>query len=171
METLEKKLGMCFYKFVAYFQMPFGALIAAATGVLFLPDILNKLVFSLQNAQYGFYHVGRLYFLTDNSAKPALIFYAVALFAMAIYCVYISFSLAKFKKDAPKHIYINLILEKIVIYIFMAVLLISQKDIVDISVESIMELVPRVVTDVMSVVLWLLIYSKYFNKRKHLFVN
>ena len=167
----EMKPGMRFYKFVTYFWMPFRALISVATGVLFFSDILNKLLFSLQNAQYGFYHVGRLYFLTDKSAKPALIFYAVALFAMAIYCVYISFSLAKFKKDAPKHIYINLISETLVAYIFMAVLLISQKGIVNINVESIMEFVPKVVTDVMSVILWLLIYSKYFNKRKHLFVN
>lgn len=167
----KKKQGMLWYKFITYFFMPFSAFVDVVTGVLLLPNILNDLIDSISNTELRILIEDKFYFLNFDAFKMLNTVYAFVLIAFAVYYIYISFSLVKFKKSAPKHIYIILVLSEIIIFAYYIAMLILMKDIIEFDAEAVTALINKVVTTIGSLVLWLLIYTKYFNKRKHLFVN
>lgn len=167
----KKKQGMLWYKFITYFLMPFSAFADVVTAVLLLSNMLNNLFDSISNTELRFLIEDKFYFLNFDEFKMLNAVYAFVLIAFAVYYIYISFSLVKFKKSAPKHIYIILVLSEIIVFAYYIAMLILMKDIIEFDAEAITALINKVVTTIGSLVLWLLIYTKYFNKRKHLFLN
>lgn len=166
--TEDMNLGMRWYKFTAYFRMPVYAFFDAVTGVLLLPNMLYKLIATIPNAEYI---EPRLYFLNFGSIKICNLIYALAMFAFAVYYVYISFSLIKFKKDAPKHVYISIISGQVIGLIYFAAMLILLESGIEFDTDAIMALVEKIISTIVTTLLWMLINTGYFNKRKHLFVN
>lgn len=171
-ETIEeKKQGMLWYKFTAYFIMPVYAFFSAVTGVLLLPNVLYNLIVTIPNLEIRLHIESMFRFLYYDSFEVPTTIYALAMFAFAVYYVYIAFSLIKFKKDAPKHVYISIISSQIIGLIYFAMMLILLRSSIEFDAESITGLIEEVVSTVITTALWMLVYTKYFNKRKHLFVN
>lgn len=171
-EAVEVKApGMKWHKFKAYFEMPLSAIVNLFVGVLLVPDVMNKLIDFIPDAERLYAIDGYTYFLNFNSIKILNIVFAFISVALALYYAYVSFALIKYKKGATKHIYISLVLSETVGLIYSIAMLILMSIAFEFKAESIFELVKTLISRVVAVVFWTLIYMKYYDKRKHLFIN
>ena len=166
-----KALGMKWHKFNAYCKIPFNAIMSLLVSVLFLPGVLNKLISELLDTDIMFVMERYTYFLNDLSVKVLNIIVAFIMIVFAFYYAYISFALIKFKKGALKHLYCSLILIEAISLIYIVALILCTKNLIDFDVRIILMLIREVVTRVVSFGFWILIYTEYYKKRKHLFVN
>ncbi len=166
-----KKQGMKWHKVNAYFLLPYSAFLCTVVGVLLLPNVLNSLINSIPNTELKFFILDKFYFFGFDIIELLNVVYGFVLMASAAYKIYVSFALIKFKRNAPKLLYINLILGEIVGFLYYIIALILMSGMIDFDAEVAIKLVEEVITTICSLVLWLLVYTKYYNNRKHLFVN
>lgn len=166
-----KKYGMRWYKFITYFLFPFYALIGIIVSVVFMPGVIDKIIDidSVSNIEIKLFLLD-LFNLYDD-LRIANLLCALGNVALAFYDIYISVSLHKFKKSAPKHVSVEYILSGALNIIYVVISLIIMRETVDFNAKIIITLIRNFAQTIGSTVIWVLIYNKYFNKRKHLFVN
>lgn len=165
------KIGMRWYKFITYFWFPFGAVINVAVAVIFIPGFMEKIInsISVENIEIEMYLMNFLNVFDD--LKAANLFYFFSCIVWAVYRIYISVSLHRFKRTAPRNVSILYILSAAFGIIYFILSLIIMKESIEINAEVVVSVIKNIVQTIASTVIWILIYNKYFNKRKHLFVN
>ena len=171
-ETEEsKKIGMRWYKFITYFWFPFEAVMDVVVAVLFIPGVIEKIInaISVENIEIRMYLLNFLNVFDD--LKAANLICILGCIALAVYRIYISVSLHRFKRTAPKNVSILYILSGALNIIYFVISLIIMREAIDIDAEAVAVLIRNLVEPIASTLIWLLIYNKYFNKRKYLFIN
>ena len=88
--------------------------------------------------------------------------------ALAIYYAYVSFAMIEYKKTAPVHIYISQVLSQVTGLIYFVVMMFVLKNF---ETDMLLSLVRKMISSAVSVAFWITVYTKYYNNRKHLFVN
>ncbi len=166
-EAESNALGMKWYGFQAYFIMPFSALVNSFIGILLIPGVLSKIVAFIPDAKTIPMDIISIAFFLDSyrEAHTILAFIEIAL---AIYYSYVSFAMIKYKKTAPMHIYISQVLSQALGLIYFIVMIILMRSF---DAEIMIDLAKNMVSKIVSIVFWITVYTKYYNKRKHLFVN
>ncbi len=163
-QTIEvEKQGMGWYKFNTYFRLPLSMLIGVTVGVVFISGVLDELL-SMLNPNLMFS------FVTFEPVNKLNVIFGMVLILLEFYNLYVTTSMIKFKKNAPKLFYISLVFVEVINLIYCMALSFLLKDMIG-NAEAITYLVKEIVTTAVSITLWLLINTKYFGNRKHLFVN
>lgn len=158
-------LGMKWYIFQAYFLMPFGALANSFVGISLFPGALIRVVNLLAETTAIPNDIISIA-LFINSHRAAHMIFAFTEIALSIYYAYVSFAMIEHKKTAPKHIYISLVLSQLMSLIYFVTIMI-----LDFETDMLLTLAKELISSVVSVGFWLFVYNKYYEKRKHLFVN
>lgn len=160
------KPGMKFYIFQAYFSLQVATLLYIITGVLLLSNNLYKFIeLFLGN------RVGLSVPFMQSEMKFLNAVYGVLLIALAMYYGYVSIALIKLKSGAIRHLYIATVLSEAIGLIYYIAALILMRGFIQSDAETVLLLIRQVISAAISLTLRLLIYSKYYNKRKYLFVN
>lgn len=162
--TEVKKQGMGWYKFNTYFKLPFNALIDVVVGVVFISSMPDELL-SMLNPNLTFT------FLKFESVITLNLVFGIVFILLALYDVYVMISMIKFKKNAPKLFHIDLVSGEVIGLIYYMAMLVLIRGMITWDAEIITEMATDIISSAVSVTLWLLINTKYFNNRKHLFVN
>lgn len=147
------EIGMKWFKFLIYF--------------LLFADAISKIVNAVTNLTGG---ISRGGIYTDYPVlKPVDIAFGIAAVAIAAYCIFTRFQLAKFKKNALKNFYslqiIMLIFAEAYQIIYLVVIAGSGADV------SIISTIKEIVIGIVSTVIYIVFSAFYFDRRKHLFVN
>lgn len=162
--TEVEKQGMGWYNFNTYFKLPFNALIDVVVGVIFISSMLDELLLMLNpNLTFNFLKLESV--ITLNSA------FGIVLILLAFYDAYVAISMIKFKKNAPKLFYAGLVSGEVIGLIYYMAMLFLIRGMITWDAEIITEIAKEIISSAVSIVLWLLINTKYFGNRKHLFVN
>ncbi len=166
-----EKIGMRWYKFFTYFWLPCQALFGCVCFVAFMPGVLGKTIdaFTIENVEIKLYLMNFLNIFENLTAANLII--SLGCCALAVYRIYISISLIKFKKSAPKHVSILYILSGALGIIYFVISLIIMRESIEFDAEVVAVLMRNVVQTAGETVILVLIYNKYFNNRKHLFIN
>lgn len=171
-ETEESKnIGMRWYKFITYFWFPFVAVINVLVAVVFIPGVIEKIInaISVENIELRMYLMNFLNVFNDLKAANLVYFFGCIVWA--VYRIYISVSLYKFKKTASKHISALYILSGALSIAYFVLSLIIIRESIELNGEVVFLVIKNIVQTTASTVIWLLIYKKYFRNRKHLFIN
>lgn len=171
-ETIEaKKLGMKWHKFTAYFRCPIGAITTLISSIMFFSDVRQKLIDLIPDFELSNRIIHIFCFFNFESVKVLNDIYAFVFIAFSFYWMYISFALIKKKKGAPKHIYISLVSSLIVTWIYAITLMIFTRSMIEFNTELIISLIKKAVESVVSVVFWIYVNTKYYNKREYMFTK
>lgn len=162
----EIKTEMGWYAFLTYFSMPFSAICATFAGIFFMPNVALNIIYRVNRSE-----ILNFIFLDRTEIKILLFVAGIIEFAFAGYYVYITYSLAKYKKKSLKHLCLNRIVLFVFTVVFTAVLLILMRDNISTSGRELTSLISNFTSQLVSVIVWLWINIKYFNNRKHLFIN
>lgn len=164
-------VGMKWHKFKAYFIMPLSAIVNLLVGVLLFPCVMNKLIELIPDSASLYATNGYPLVLIFDSVKVVNTVFAFVSVTLAFYCAYVSFVLIKYKKGAIRHIYISLVISEVSGAIYSAAVLIVMNVAFGFRAESMLELAENLISLVVTVVFWLFVYTKYYEKRKHMFLN
>ncbi len=166
-----ENIGMRWYKFITYFWLPCEAFFGSVCFVAFMPGVISKTInaLTIENIEIRLYLMNFLNVFEKLTAANLIC--SLGCFALAAYRIYISVSLLNFKKSAPKHVLILYILSGALNIIYFAISLIIMRESIEFDAEVVAALTRNVVQTVGTTVIWVLIYNKYFNNRKHLFTN
>lgn len=163
--------GMKWHKFKTYFIMPLGSLVNLSVGILLIPAVMNRLIALIPDAAH-LYAIGEYaYTLNFDSIKILNTVFALVSIALAFYYAYVSFVLMEYKKGAPKHVYISLVLSEASGLIYSVATLIIISTAFGFDSGSLFELFKNLIARVVTVAFWMLVYMKYYNKREHMFIN
>ncbi len=158
-------LGMKWYGFQAYIIMPLSALFNSFIGIFLFPGVLSRLVNLLASATVVPSEVISLA-LFINSYRAAHMIFAALEIALSIYYAYVSFAMIEYKKTAPKHIYISIVLSQLMSLIYFVTIMI-----LDFETDMLLTLAKDLISSVVSVGFFLFVYKNYYDKRKHLFIK
>lgn len=154
-EQSQAELGMKWFKFLIYFGLFFASAEDLIQSAALIFDIRNDFI------DLDYYFVGNLRWLG--------ILFAVAWIITAVIGIYMRFSLANFKKDAPKKYIIFEIVNRALslIYTLVGIFLVTDSEMY-ITVGSV---IGSVVSCVVGGAIYIYLNIIYFKKRNHLFVN
>lgn len=162
----EIKPKMGWYAFLTYLYMPFSAFCAVFAGVLFMPNVQLNILRSIDETL-----MWEFIFLDNTSIKILFFVYGTFMFTMAAYYVYIFNSLVKYKKKTLRHLCAERILHFIFYITYMFVLIILIKGNLSTNGSELIVFFRNITSQLISLIIWLAVNVKYFNNRKHLFVN
>jgi|GEM_PF-6912548 len=166
-EAESNALGMKWYKLQAYFIMPFSALVNSFIGISLIPGVLSKMVTLYADTKIIPKDIISIAFFLDSHREAHMILAFIEI-ALAIYYAYVSFAMIEYKKTAPMHIYISQVLSQAVGLVYFIVMIILTRNF---DTEMLLTLAKNMISGVISVVFWITVYTKYYNKRKHLFIK
>lgn len=162
----EIKPKMGWYAFLTYFNMPFSVICAVFVGIVCMPNVALNIVQSIDESL-----MWDMIFLNGTLFKTLFLVWGIFAFVMAAYDVYIIYSLVKYKKNTLKHLCVERILHFVFYIVFMVVLIIILKGELSPSGSALTAFIRNITSQIVSLVFWLWVNIKYFNNRKHLFVN
>lgn len=170
-ENVEKpSVKMNWYRYITYVSLPVGVIADIILAVLLFPGVLGKFLLIIpEEARFVVAELVRIF--NVDSMKIINMVFAFVFILPACYYVYVMISMAKFKKNAPRKFYfiyvISTFLSTVYFIVFFAVL----TDVFGFNSEATMKIISAIIRDVFKAVIMVAINIKYFNKRKHLFVN
>lgn len=160
------KLGMKYYKYQACFLMPISVLLDVILGVLLISGNFYKLIGAISGDI-----IGSSTAILQSELKWLDVAYGIFLIAVAFYRGYITYALIKFKSGAIRHLYIITVLTEVSTLVYLTASMIMMKGFIQFDAKTVSELIKEVVSAALSITFWVLVYNKYYGKRKHLFVN
>ena len=166
-EVEANALGMKWYKLQAYLIMPVSALINSFIGISLFPGVLSKVVNLYADTKVIPGNIISMASFLDSHREVHMILAFIEI-ALGIYYAYVSFAMIEYKKTAPKHIYISLVLSQMTGLIYFVIMMIITANFGN---DMLLALAKDTVSSVVSVVFWLFVYKKYYNKRMQLFIK
>ena len=151
--SLEKELPMKWYKFLIYFVLFASAILNLASGIQFL-----------NGTAYG----GEAELLYDafDGLRGLDMLIGVVMILMAVFSVYTRFRLSKFCKDGPVMLMILYAVGAITLILYMVGLYAVLPDVFHEALDS-----SSIASSTCMSIAMIFANKKYFDKRKHLFVN
>lgn len=165
----EIKPKMGWYAFLTYFSIPFSAFCSFFVGVIHMPNVAFN-VLSMVDVPVK----GDFIFLDRTEFKIMFFIAGIIEFAFAAYYVNIFYSLFKYKKKTLTHLCVQRILYFIFYIIYMAAWLVLMRDMsvsANIFGSTLTAFFRNIASQLTSTLFWLWVNIKYFNNRKHLFIN
>ncbi len=162
----EIKSKMGWYVFLTYLYMPFSGLCAIFVGVIYMPNVALNLLNIIDKTL-----MWRFIFLNQTEFKILFLISGLILFAFAVYCYYVAYSLLKYKKKALSHLCAERILHFIFYIAYMSAFIILLKNNLSTNGYELTVFFRNIASQLVSLVFWLAINIKYFKNRKHLFIN
>ena len=166
-EVEANALGMKWYKFQAYLIMPLSAFINSLIGISLFPGVLSKMVDLYTDTKIIPGNIISMASFVDSHREMHMVLAFIEI-ALAVYYAYVSFAMIEYKKSAPKHIYISLVLSQVTGLIYFVIMMIITANF---GTDMLLALAKDTVSSVVSVVIWLFVYKKYYDKRMHLFIK
>ena len=166
-EVESNSLGMKWYKFQAYLIMPLSAFINSLIGISLFPGVLSKIVDLYTDTKIIPGNIISMASFVDSHREIHMVLAFIEI-ALAIYYAYVSFAMIEYKKTAPKHIYISLVLSQVTGLIYFVIMMIITANF---GTDMLLALAKDTVSSVVSVAFCLFVYKKYYDKRMHLFIK